>query len=197
MGREASCHCQWAAESGQCKVLLETHDLIVRGPIRRRVPISSLTKVSVKGEQLTFRAGKESVSLSLGSELATSWAKKIAAPPPTLASKLGMSSESHLLLIGELSSSELETATAEAGTMNSREVNLILACVKTTSDLNHVLDRYVAYPSNPPVWIVYLKGPNKPINETEIRNTLRHEGFMDVKVASVSATHTALRFIKR
>ena len=33
--------------------------------------------------------------------------------------------------------------------------------------------------------------------ESEIRNTLRQEGFIDTKVASVSTTLTALRFIKR
>jgi len=42
-----------------------------------------------------------------------------------------------------------------------------------------------------------LKGPGKLIGETEIRTLLRQEGFIDTKVASVSASLTALRFIKQ
>jgi len=62
MGREATCHCQWGSESGHCKVLLETSELIVRGPIRRRVPIASLTQVSAQGNDLHFHANEDAVS---------------------------------------------------------------------------------------------------------------------------------------
>jgi hypothetical protein len=44
---------------------------------------------------------------------------------------------------------------------------------------------------------MYPKGAGKPIGETEIRETLRRAGWMDTKVASVSATLTALRFNAR
>jgi hypothetical protein len=197
MGREANCDCQWANQTAPCKVLLETHELIVRGEIRRRVLISSLTDVVVQGDQLRFRVEQEEVFLGLGSDLAQRWAKAIATPPPSLAAKLGISQTSRLLLIGELDAQELKIAIAEAGVTDGKDVNLILACVKTNADLNYVLDRYSAYVNNPPVWIIYPKGPNKTLGEPEIRDTLRREGFIDTKVASVSATLTALRFIKR
>jgi hypothetical protein len=197
MGREANCQCRWAGEAASCKVLLETHELIVRGPIRRRALISSLTHVSVEGGQLLFRVEGQDVVLSLGSGLAQRWAKAIATPPPSLATKLGISSASRLLVMGELEARELKTAIAEAVTAEGKEVTLILAIVKTMKDLNYMLNSYSAYPSNPPIWIIYAKGPNKVLTESEIRNTLRHEGFIDTKVASVSSTLTALRFIKR
>ena len=197
MGKEATCHCQWANREASCKVLLETHELIVRGAIRRRIPIATLTHVSVRGGQLHFRAGEEEVVLNLGSALAQSWAKKIAAPPPTLAAKLGISTATHLMLIGEFETEELKTAIAASGSTDGKEASLILALVATNRDLNYALDRYAALACSPPVWIIYPKGPNKPIGETEIRSTLRHEGFIDTKVASVSTTLTALRFIKR
>jgi hypothetical protein len=197
MGREATCQCKWASESAPCKVLLETHELIVRGPIRRRVPISSLRHVSVQDDQLHFCVEEEKVTLSLGSDQAQRWAKAITTPPPGLATKLGISPASHLLLIGELEAEELKTAIAEAGQIQGQPINLILACVKSAADLNYTLDRYSACAGNPPIWIIYAKGPNKPLTESEIRSTLRHEGFIDTKVASVSTTLTALRFIKR
>ena len=91
MGREATVQCRWAEESGLCKVLLESHELIVRGGLRRRVPISLLKDVSVENENLRFRVGDEAVSFSLGSQLAQRWAKAIATPPPSLAMKFGIS----------------------------------------------------------------------------------------------------------
>jgi hypothetical protein len=197
MGREANCQCQWAAESAPCKVLLETNELIVRGPIRRRAAISSLTDISVRGDQLRFRAGTDEVALKLGAVLAQSWAKKLTMQPPSLATKLGISRDSQLLLIGEFESGELKSAIAAAGSTHGRSVNLILALVRTIADINYTLDIYSAHLPSPPIWIIYPKGSNKPISESEIRNTLRQEGFIDTKVASVSTTLTALRFIKR
>jgi hypothetical protein len=197
MGREATCNCTWARESALCKVSLETHELILRGLIRRRIPIASLSHVRAQGDQLLFRAGADEVALNLGANLAQSWAKKITTPPPTLAAKLGISKTIHLALIGEFESDEIRTAIAAAGATAGKHTDLILANVKTVADLNYTLDRYAAIAGNPPIWIVYPKGQGKPIGETEIRNTLRHEGFMDTKIASVSQTLTALRFIKR
>lgn len=101
------------------------------------------------------------------------------------------------MLIGEFETEELKTAIAASGSTDGKEASLILALVATNRDLNYALDRYAALACSPPVWIIYPKGPNKPIGETEIRSTLRHEGFIDTKVASVSTTLTALRFIKR
>lgn len=197
MGREATCQCQWGAESGQCKVALETSELIVRGSIRRRTPIASLTRVSAEGDSLRFHVGPDTVTLTLGSALAQNWARKIAAPPPTLAAKLGISSPSKLLIIGECADEEVNAAAAIAVTTESKNPDLILAHVRTVTDLNYALDLYSKIPNDAPIWIVYPKGPNKPIGETEIRDTLRRENFIDTKVASVSATLTALRFLKR
>lgn len=197
MGREATCQCQWETESGQCKVVLETYELIVRGSLRRRVPIASLTKVLAQGNELRFHAAEHAVTLYLGASLAQSWAKKIATPPPTLATKLGVSSQSNLLIVGDCADEELNAAIATAATTESKNPDLILAHVRTVGDLNHALDLYSKIPSDPPIWIVYPKGPNKPIGETEIRDTLRRESFIDTKVASVSGSLTALRFVKR
>jgi hypothetical protein len=201
MGREATCLCEWGSEAGQCKILLETNELIVRGPIRRRVLIASLTQVSAQDGHLRFRAGEDAVVLALGVDLAQRWAKKMVAPPPTLAAKLGISSQSNLWVIGDFSDEGLRETIDSAAASESKRPDLILASVKTAADLNHALDLYAtiipAITALPPMWIIYPKGPHKPIGETEIRNTLRRESFMDTKVASVSPVLSALRFIKR
>jgi hypothetical protein len=101
MGREATCHCKWGAEEGDCKVLLEGRELILRSGIRRRV---------------------------------------------------------------------------------------------SQSELQHCF-RGRTYTS--PLWVVYPKGAKSEVKESGVRDLLRSRGFIDTKVASVSARLTALRFVKR
>jgi hypothetical protein len=197
MGREAECLCNWAGQSANAKVLLETRELVVRGAIRRRVPLASLTQISVHEGRLHFQAGDDEVSLALGQELAQSWARKIAAPPPSLASKLGIHGQSIILVLGESESQELEAALAEAGTQTSKDPELIVISAGTQGELDRSLKRAMAYAARPAIWIVYRKGRRGELPEADIRNTLRGLGFMDTKVASVSATHTALRFNRR
>jgi hypothetical protein len=197
MGREAECLCNWAGQSASAKVLLETRELVVRGAIRRRVPLASLTQISVHEGRLHFQAGGDEVSLALGQELAQSWARKIAAPPPSLASKLGIHGQSKILVLGEYESEELEAALAEAAAQTSKDPELIVISAGTQGELDRSLKRATAYAARPAIWIVYRKGPRGELPEAEIRNTLRGLGFMDTKVASVSATHTALRFNRR
>ena len=120
MGREATIQCRWAHEAGLCKVLLETHELIVRGALRRRVLIANIREVSVENEELQFRVDGDAVSLSLGSALAQRWAKAIAKPPPSLASKLGISSTTRLKILGEIDSEELQAAIAETASTDNK-----------------------------------------------------------------------------
>ena len=130
MGREATCHCNWGAEAGQCKVLLEGPELILRAGIRRRVPLSALADVAVRGDSLVFRAQGDQVELHLGAEAAERWRKAIAKPRPTLASKLGISSTTRLLILGEVPSEELNEAIAQAAVVGEKEPDLILFCVQ-------------------------------------------------------------------
>ncbi len=198
MGREATCHCKWGDEEGDCKVLLESGELILRLGIRRRVPLSSLAGVSARGEKLLFRVGREPVELRLGPEVAERWAKAIATPLPTLAGKLGISRATKLLVIGNIESEELRGAIAEAGALEESEANLILICATSRSAMDHALAQYVKGKiCSGPLWLVYPKGPSSEVKESALRELLRSHGFIDTKVASVSAKLTAIRFTKR
>jgi|SRR5271170_1847315 len=203
MGREATVECQWGDEAGQCKVLLESRELIVRGAMRRRVAIASLSDVFAEENRLHFRVGADEVFLDLGSKAAQSWAKAISTPRPSLAAKLGGSKTSHLLLIGGFEDEVLKAAIAEAasstrGGTPKPETNLLVASIRTGADLDHFLDHISAFsPPVPPLWIIYAKGSKAEIGEAVVRAELRGRGFIDTKVASVSERLTALRFIER
>ena len=197
MGREATCHCKWGDEEGDCKVLLESGELILRLGLRRRVPLSSLAGVSTHEDKLVFRVGQDPVELRLGSEIAQRWAKAIATPLPSLATKLGISRATKLLVIGKIESEELKVAVAQAAAVSGREANLILICASSRSEMDHALaQRFKGNTSSVPLWIVFPKGASSEVKESALRELLRSRGFIDTKVASVSAKLTAIRFNK-
>jgi hypothetical protein len=194
MGREATCHCKWGAEEANCKVLLETGELILRLGMRRRVPWAEMSAVSARDSKLHFKVGPDHVELNLGPEVAQRWAKAIASPLPTLAHKLGISSTTKLSVIGKVTSQELKAAIAEGSLSKEKDADLILICVNSQLEL----DRYLAGSTySRPLWIVYPKGSTSGVKESAVRMLLRSQGFIDTKVASVSADLTALRFVSR
>lgn len=194
MGREATCHCKWGAEEGECKVLLEGRELILRSGIRRRVSLSAMSAVVARGSSLVFTVGQDQVELRLGVEAAQRWAKAIQTPPPSLAGKLGISRTTKLSVVGNIQCDELKEALAEAAPASEKEVDLVLLCVNSQSELQQYL---AAETYTSPLWIVYPKGANSEVKESGLRDLLRSRGFVDTKVASVSARLTALRFVKR
>jgi hypothetical protein len=194
MGREATCHCKWGVEEGDCKVLLEGRELILRSGIRRRVSLSAMSSVAARGSNLVFTVGQDHVELRLGAEAAQRWAKASQTPPPSLAGKLGISRTTRLLLIGDIQSEELKEALAEANPASEKDADLVLLCVNSQSELQQYL---AAETYTSPLWIVYPKGANSKVKESGLRDLLRSRGFVDTKVASVSAKLTALRFVRR
>ena len=194
MGREATCHCKWGTEEADCKVLLEGRELILRAGMRRRVSRTEMMGVAARGSKLIFNVGPDHVELHLGSEAAQRWAKAIASPLPGLAGKLGISPTTRLSVIGNVGSEELKAALAEGTAARGKEVDLTLICANTQSEV----DQYFgAQTFSGPLWIVYPKGANSQVKESQVRDLLRTSGFIDTKVASVSARLTAMRFVKR
>lgn len=57
MGREAACLCRWGVDKGEVKALLESHELILRGEIKRKVALTDLKNVKVDGAICVSRLG--------------------------------------------------------------------------------------------------------------------------------------------
>jgi hypothetical protein len=195
MGREAICQCNWAGTTAEVKALLETNEIILRGGIRRRIPLQKLVNVKVQSDRLCFSVDREPVQLYLGTLTAESWAKKVKAPTRSLAQKLGITGETVVRTMGNITDRALLSALDEAASISAREANLIIACVDTPESLITTLrDAEKQLAQSVPIWLVYRKGLGHPINESIIRSHLRSGGMMDTKVAAVSTEWTALRF---
>jgi hypothetical protein len=197
MGREAVCNCDWGGTVVEVKALLETSEIILRGAMRRRIQFSEMKHVSAGADRLRFTVAGEPVQLALG-PAAEKWAAAIRNPPPTLARKLGITDKTVVRVIGDVCDESLNEALAKAAAITGKNADLILACVDSPESLYAALrDAKAQLLKGVPIWVVYAKGPGHAINETGIRSLLRENGMIDTKVASVSAKHTALRFVLR
>jgi hypothetical protein len=198
MGREAICTCDWAGTVAEVKALLETSELILRGDIRKRVPFSEVKEVKAQPDGLRFTVGGERVQLCLGSSVAGKWAAAITSPPPSLSRKLGITSKTVVRTIGNTQDENLKAALQEAASISDKNPDLIVACVDTPESLQVTFKLARAQLlKSVPIWVVYVKGPGHPLNESAIRSFLRDNGMMDTKVASVSTELTAQRFLVR
>jgi hypothetical protein len=199
MGRDAECTCNWNGASARVKALVEPPELILRGGLKHRIPFAEMRQVRVESEHLRFEFRGESVSLELGSGLAAKWVQYLTATAPTLAKKLGITSETVVRMVGKVDDEALLIALAAAqSSAGSGPGDLILARVNTPAELSRALrttadqlDRGV------PIWFIYPKGKGHALTENDVRFTALATGIVDTKVAAVSSKLTALRFVKR
>ena len=196
MGREARCPCRWAGGEGEVKALLETDVLVLRGALRRNIPRSDISRARVVGDALRLTAGGEELTLALGAKAASSWLEALKAGPPSLAKKLGIGSGTRVHLVAPLDAPELKEAVREAVRTSASEADLVLARVKDETSARRAADVHRAAPAAAALWVVFAKGKTSPFGEAAVRAVLRGRGLMDTKVASVSATLTAARYLR-
>lgn len=198
MGREANCKCDWAGATVNVKALLETSELILRGEIRKRIPFGELKELKAQAGRLCFSVAGEPVQLYLGAAQAEKWAATLKAGPAPLARKLGITGLTIVRTIGPVQDEALQSALAQASQIPAGNPDLVVACVETPQDLAAAIKSAKSQISKSvPIWIVYPKGPGKPLNESLVRTVLLAKGMVDTKVAAVSARLTAIRFNAR
>ncbi len=198
MGREFECSCEFNGSTYTVKALLEPPELILRGGLSRRLPFSRLTGIRADGAILRFECEVEAFALMLGGDLPGKWARALTTPPPTLAKKLGISQDTVVRMVGPVDDDALRSALAEAKAVADDGADLILARINTTSELADAL-RITAkqLAARVPIWFIYPKGKGHALNENDVRSTGLAAGVVDTKVAAVSPTLTALRFVRR
>ena len=199
MGREAECACDWNGKSAHVKALVEPPELILRGGLKHRIPFAEMQHVRAQGQKLAFEFRGEGISLDLGPALAEKWVQYLTAPPPTLAKKLGITAETVVRTIGTVDDDALQQAIATArSSSGAGPGDLILARVNTPQDLSRALKSASdQLARGVPIWFIYPKGKAHALTENEVRNTALATGIVDTKVAAISKTLTALRFVKR
>jgi hypothetical protein len=201
MGREATIHARVGEETGEVRALLESRELILRGPIRRRYAKTTIKRVRVDGDALCFVVAGENVRLELGARGAASWAKAIEAAPPSLRAKLGLDQGVQAMLVGTCDDAVLAEALEGVLVTDAARAAMLIARIDGPDDLAAAMAAQASCPGLP-IWAIYpkgknlLKGKNGAFGEGAIRTALRAAGFRDTKSCAVSDRLTATRYAR-
>ena len=197
MGREALIEYVAGKERAQVRAHLDSFALQLSGAKKLNVPLTDVKTAAASGDLLKIETKTAKFTLALGAKEAAAWAKKIL-NPPTLADKLGIKPDVTVAIIGEripeiegaapAATHVAALAKAKTALATANIACLTLAAEKDIATAAKLLGETTA------LWLVYRKG-TKP-NGDDIIMLARKAGLKDTKVARISETHAALRFIR-
>lgn len=194
MGRETKTEVRSAKLKGEARVHLDSEMLTIGPPFRMKLTLSGLGASSGK-DGLTLAQGTERILIAMSEKEAATWLKSIL-DPPSLADKLGVKAGLAMTLVGALPD-EIVAASKGAAVLKTLPTKLDAALTITairSLDLKLLAALVAALPAKGAVWLVYEKGVLKG---DALIFAARDAGLKDTKVAKISETHAALRFILR
>jgi hypothetical protein len=197
MGDEVNCTVMQGGKSSIGRALFETSEILFRGgDVRLKIPLSSITEARAQHGELRLRTKDGQFTFELGPR-AEKWREKIA-NPKSLIDKLGVKPGERVTLIGRFPaefSTSLKKHGAQLVTPEASVVSpWIFFAAQSRDDLADVKRVAKSVKGATALWIVYPKG-QKHITEADVRSSGLASGLTDIKVASFSPTHTALKFV--
>jgi hypothetical protein len=192
MGQEIECRIRYQEQALAGKAYLETDHLLFRGAKRLKVLFKDMTKVEAESGvlHLEFTGGPAELELGAAAE---KWAQRILHPPSRL-SKLGVKPGMAVRVVGQFDAdflADLENSHVEKA---GESADVIFLAVEGKAKLYHVGKLAPGLKPDGALWVVYPKGIEK-IREIDVIHAGRANDLKDVKVASFSLTHTALKFV--
>jgi hypothetical protein len=181
---------------GVAKILLETDDLIVRGPVRVKIPRADIREVTARGETVTVRHAGGVLSLMLGG-VAQKFADKLLAPPKTRLEKMEIVGGAAVVVLNfpdKTFVAELKALGVRVSTRATTESNLIVLGVQKTGDLPRIAAAARSLAPAGALWVVHPKG-TAGVKDTDIFGHAARAGLTYTKVARFSETHTAEKLV--
>jgi len=176
---------------------LETEVLQFRGgDLRLSIPFREISKIAVRGGTLTVTFAGGTASFDLG-RAAAKWADRIQHPPSRL-DKIGAKPEWRVSAIGVVDETflkELERIVAHLSIGRVlKESDAIFYGVAKEAELARLEKLKSSLRGNGALWIIRPKG-RPEISERATMAAGKAAGLVDVKVVSLSPTHTAEKFV--
>jgi hypothetical protein len=196
MGDEARCVVKAGERRSAGTARLESTELRFRGEFRLTIPFREMRTVDARDGVLHVSFPEGTAAFELG-PLAEKWANKIRNPKSVL-DKLGVKANQKIGVVGPLDAKfieQLEQRSSELAVGHPRpDSDLIFIAADRTSDLRQLksLQRYLK--RNGAIWVVRPKGGAGP-TEREVMEAGKSAGLVDTKVVSLTATHTAERYV--
>lgn len=176
--------------------MLETSEIIFRGDTRLKIPFSAITAVQSQDGELLVRTKGGLVIFELGPQ-AAKWCYKIA-NPKSLLDKLGVKPGGSVSLLGSFAADFLVSLEKHGATITrdkfAKDSPWVFLAVESPQDLKRLPSLAKSLRGAAALWLVYPKG-QKSVTEADVRSAGLKSGLVDIKVASFSSTHTALKFV--
>lgn len=196
MGREVVCYGTGTAGSGEGRLLLETNELIFRGPARVRIPLAEVREARAAGHRLVVRYEGGSMDFEVGPD-AEKWAARIKEPRGRL-DKLGIKADSTVSVVG-VKDAALKAELAGSGATVShgrvrRGSTVVLLGAESVQDLARLAAIRDAIASAGGIWVIHRRGPGA-LKDVEIFAAGKALGLVSNKVMRFSETHSADRLV--
>jgi hypothetical protein len=195
MGQELACSVLSNGKSHRGKALLESNEILFRGDLRLKIPLASIKKMEAGEGKLSVRTKNALYVFDLGPK-AEEWRDRIT-NPKSLLDKLGVKPGDSVSLQGSFSAdflADLKQRGAVITSGKSPAPSWIFLAADSLADLAGAKSAANSLKNFAALWIVYPKG-QKSITEHDVRGAALRCGLTDIKVASFSPTHTALKFV--
>lgn len=192
MGQELDCRMHYQGRTLAGKAHLEGDHILFRGEERLKIAIKDLASVNAQAGILHLDLQGGPVSFELGAA-AEKWAYKIL-HPPSRADKLGIKPGLAVRLAGEFERGFLDELHDVQTIAGNAKADLVFCAAPNRQALAQIPKLAAILKPAGALWVVYPKGVQL-IREIEVLHAGRAAGLKDTKVASFSATHTALRFV--
>jgi hypothetical protein len=175
--------------------MLETDYVLFRGDFRVKIPFREMKSVQSRDGWLEIASSEGALALQLGAA-AERWAHKILHPPSRL-DKLGVKPGMRVAMVALKDSDLAAEIVARGAKLHAKlaaHSDLIFFGASARPALTRLETLARSIQADGGIWVVYPKGVRQ-ITEKDVLSAIRAAGLVDVKVASFSPTHTALKAV--
>lgn len=196
MGKEVVCGISFNGEFAEGKALLETSEILFRGPIRLKIPFREIEELSSHAGELNLRFSRGTAVFTLG-DRAAKWEATIRNPSGLL-DKLGVKAGLQVAVLGVQDEGfmlDLLARTPYVNGESSGGFDIVFYEADEPDALVRLPELRQKIKGNGAIWVVSPKGKTARIKETDVMAAAKDAGLVDTKVASFSDTHTALKLV--
>jgi hypothetical protein len=198
MGLEAKCVLRVDGVPHRGTALLETDELLFRGPGRIKIPFASITSLEADDGVLRVTHPGGTAHFELG-DAAAKWAERIRSPR-SLLDKLGAKMRMTVSLVGEFEPDFVRELTDRVGAVSVGRArngsDLVFFLADRTGQLTQLSALEPALAPGGAIWVVHPKGKGA-VKDTEVFAAGDACGLTATKVVRFSTTLTGEKLVRR
>lgn len=192
MGKEAEVEARWPdGRRERGRLQYEPPKLIFRGAERRVFQGEALARIKAEERELVLEDGAR---FRLPTP-AAGWADAILRPKGRL-DKLGVASGRRIAVLN-LADPDFHAELGAALADGEGDLDLLFYGADSAEDLARIGDLMPRLAPKGALWIVFLKGKQLRVKDTEVMAAANACGLVGTKVCAFSETRTALKFVRR